>query len=166
MVNNAVSHDQITRFLSKNEFTSKELWKQVKQTLREVESDDGCLIFDDTIQEKRWTEENDIMCWHFDHTVGKSVRGVNMLNALYYSNKVSIPISFEIIKKYQYSDMDTKEVKRKSIITKNELIREMILTAVQNQIKFKYILMDSWYGAKETFEFIQKHKMIYYPRRW
>ncbi len=29
MTNNEVSHDQITRFLSKNEFTSKELWKRV-----------------------------------------------------------------------------------------------------------------------------------------
>ena len=39
------------------------------------------------------------MCWHFDHTVGKSVRGINMLNALYYSNSISIPVAFEIIKK-------------------------------------------------------------------
>ena len=29
MTKNEVSHDQITRFLSKNEFTSKELWKRV-----------------------------------------------------------------------------------------------------------------------------------------
>ena len=158
MVDNAVSHDQITRFLSKNKFDSKALWLKVKKSVREVESDNGCLIFDDTVQEKKWTDESDIMCWHFDHTVGKSVRGINMLNALYYSSGVSIPIAFEIIKKYQYSDITTKEVKRKAIITKNELMREMILTAVKNQIKFKYVLMDSWFGAKENFEFITKYK--------
>jgi len=157
MVDNAVSHDQITRFLSKNEFTSKELWRRVKKTVREIETEDGCLIFDDTVQEKKWTDESDIMCWHFDHTVGKSVRGINMLNALYYSNETSIPLSFEIIKKYQYSDMETKEVKRKAVITKNELMRDMILTAVKNQVKFKYVLMDSWFGAKENFEFIKKY---------
>ena len=71
-----VSHDQITRFLSKQAYNSKDLWKQVKSTVREVESEDACLIFDDTIQEKKWTQESDIMCWHFDHTVGKSVRGI------------------------------------------------------------------------------------------
>ena len=157
MVDNAVSHDQITRFLSKNEFTSKELWKRVKKTVREIESEDGCLIFDDTVQEKKWTDESDIMCWHFDHTVGKSVRGINMLNALYYSNGVSIPLSFEIIKKYQYSDIETKEVKRKAVITKNELMRDMILIGVKNQVKFKYVLMDSWFGAKENFEFIKRY---------
>lgn len=51
MMDNAVSHDQITRFLSKNEFTSKDLWLQVKATVRKIESEDGCLIFDDTIQD-------------------------------------------------------------------------------------------------------------------
>lgn len=158
MVDNEISHDQITRFLSKNEFDSKALWLKVKKSVREVESDDGCLIFDDTVQEKKWTDESDIMCWHFDHTVGKSVRGINMLNALYYSSEVSIPLAFEIIKKYQYSEIETKKVKRKSIITKNELMREMILTAVKNQVKFKYVLMDSWFGAKENFEFIKKYK--------
>ena len=158
MTDNKVSHDQITRFLSKNEFTSKELWKRVKKTVREIESEDGCLIFDDTVQEKKWTDESDIMCWHFDHTVGKSVRGINMLNAVYYSKGVSIPLSFEIIKKYQYSDMETKVVKRKAVISKNELMRDMILTAVKNQVKFKYVLMDTWFGAKENFAFIAKYK--------
>jgi len=94
MMDNEISHDQITRFLSKNEFTSKDLWKKVKNTVREIESNDACLIFDDTVQEKKWTDESDIMCWHFDHTVGKSVRGINMLNALYYSNGCKSTTSF------------------------------------------------------------------------
>jgi len=159
MMDGEISHDQITRFLSKNEFTSKELWLKVKHVVREVESEDGCLIFDDTIQEKKWTDENEIMCWHFDHTVGKSVRGINMLNALYYSNSVSIPVAFEIIKKpIVFSDIKTKKVKRKSEITKNELMREMIGRAINNQLKFRYVLMDIWFSAQENFEFIVKHK--------
>ena len=158
MTDNKVSHDQITRFLSKNKFGSKELWKRVKKTVREIESEEGCLIFDDTVQEKKWTSESDIMCWHFDHTVGKSVRGINMLNAVYYSKGVSIPLSFEIIRKYQYSDIKTRKVKRKAVNTKNELMRQMIHTAVKNQVKFTYVLMDTWFGAKENFEFIVKYK--------
>ena len=105
IMDNSISHDQITRFLSKNEFDSKALWLKVKKVIREIESDEGCLIFDDSIQEKKWTDENDIICWHYDHTVGKSVKGVNILNALYYNKGISIPVSFEIIKKYQYCDI-------------------------------------------------------------
>ena len=154
-----VSHDQITRFLSKQEYNSKDLWKQVKSTVREVESEDACLIFDDTIQEKKWTKESDIMCWHFDHTVGKSVRGINMLNALYYSNEVSIPVAFEIVSKsVQFCDIKTKKVKRESEVTKNELMRDMIKVAINNNLKFSYILMDTWFSSKENFEFIVKNQ--------
>jgi mannose/fructose-specific phosphotransferase system component IIA len=84
MVEGQVSHDQVTRFLSAQEYTSKDLWLQVKSTVRSVESEDGVLIFDDTIQAKPWTDESELMCWHYDHVIGRSVRGINFLNALYY----------------------------------------------------------------------------------
>jgi hypothetical protein len=38
----------------------------------------------------------------------------------------------------------------------NELMRNMIQTALNNQLKFKYVLMDTWFGAKKKFEFIAK----------
>ena len=41
MVNGAVSHDQITRFLSEREYTSKDLWLAVKSAVRQIEQDDG-----------------------------------------------------------------------------------------------------------------------------
>lgn len=56
MVNGNVSHDQVTRFLSVQGYTSKDLWRQVKSTIRSVERDDGVLIFDDPIQEKAWID--------------------------------------------------------------------------------------------------------------
>jgi hypothetical protein len=157
MMEGEVSHDEITRLLSKQEFTSKNLWKEVKTTVRQVEREDACLIFDDTIQEKQWTDENEIMCWHYDHCEGRSVRGINLLNALYYSGEVSIPVAFEVIRKpIQFSDIATCKVKRASTVTKNELMRQIIAQCVQNQLKFRYVLMDCWFAAKENFEFILK----------
>jgi hypothetical protein len=47
---------------SAQEYTSKDLWQQVKSTVRSIEHDDGVLIFDDTIQEKAWTDESDLTC--------------------------------------------------------------------------------------------------------
>jgi hypothetical protein len=67
MVDGEVSHDQITRFLSKKDYTSKDLWLEVKSTVRQLEQEDAVLIFDDTIQEKAWTDESELMCWHYDH---------------------------------------------------------------------------------------------------
>ena len=62
VVDGAVSHDVITRFLSGSDFTNKSLWKIVKPLVREHESKAGCLIFDDVIVEKAYTDENDLIC--------------------------------------------------------------------------------------------------------
>jgi len=49
------------------------------------------------------------MCWHFDHVVGHSVRGINLLNALYYSSGVAIRIGFEVIRKpIQFCEIETQ----------------------------------------------------------
>ena len=52
MVDGEVSHNRVTRFLSAQEYTSKDLWRQVKPTVRWIAREEGVLIFDDTIQEK------------------------------------------------------------------------------------------------------------------
>lgn len=159
MLDGEVSHDRITRFLAEREYTSRDLWRQVKSTVRQVENEDGVLIFDDTIQEKAWTDENEVMCWHYDHCSGRSVRGINLLNALYYSGGVSIPVAFELVRKpLQFCDVKTRQIKRTSNITKNEMMRGMIATCVNNALKFRYVLMDSWFAATENFDFIVNKK--------
>ena len=74
MLDGEISHDQVTRFLSERAYTSKDVWREVKSTVRKIEKAEGVLIFDDTIQEKAWTDENEVMCWHFDHCKGRSCK--------------------------------------------------------------------------------------------
>ena len=157
MVEGQVSHDQITRFLSKKMYTSKELWLQVKPTVRQVERADGVLIFDDTIQEKPYTDENEVMCWHYDHSKGRTVQGFNLLNCLYHVQGISIPVAFELIKKpIEYSDLKTRKRKRASLVTKNELMREMVQVCVRNNLLFRYVLFDTWFASKENILFIKE----------
>jgi len=99
MVEGDVSHDQLTRFLSEQDYTSKDLWLQVKSTVRMVEHEDAVLIVDDTIQEKAWTDESQLMCWHYDHCNGRNIKGINLLNVLYHSNGTSVPVAFELVRK-------------------------------------------------------------------
>lgn len=44
-----LSHDQVTRFLSQQELTEKDLWKIVKPHVRKVQSDDAVFIIDDSV---------------------------------------------------------------------------------------------------------------------
>jgi uncharacterized pyridoxamine 5'-phosphate oxidase family protein len=157
MLEGEISHDKVTRLLSGQSYTSKDLWKHVKSVIRTIENDQGVLIFDDTIQEKSCTDESELMCWHFDHCSGKNVKGINLLNALYHHNGVSIPVAFELVKKpIQYCDIKTKQLKRKSEITKNEIMRQMIDACIHNALKFRFILMDSWFASEENFDFITR----------
>lgn len=157
MVDGAVSHDKVTRFLSNDTFTSKELWKEVKSTVRQIENDDGVLLFDDTIEEKPHTDENEIVAWHYDHSKNDNVKGINILSALVRYGDVCLPVGFEIIKKDVYfCEIATRKEKRKSSCTKNEIFRDMLLKCKNNRLKYKYVLADSWYGCKENMDYIKE----------
>jgi hypothetical protein len=47
----------------KSVVTKNELMGEMIAEVRSVETTDGVLIFDDTVQEKAWTDENELMCW-------------------------------------------------------------------------------------------------------
>jgi hypothetical protein len=161
MLQNSLSHDQITRFLSKRDFTAKEYWLAIKPIIREIENDNGYLIVDDTIEEKPFTDENDIVCYHYDHTKGFSIKGINIVNFMYYTDNVkddfSLPVAFEIVSKTEkFIDPKTNKQKRKSTTTKNEMLRNRLKILVQhNQVKLKYVLFDIWFSSKENMEFIK-----------
>lgn len=153
-----ISHDKITRMLSKDLFTQKNLWQMVKKTIRQIETSEGVLIIDDSIEEKPHTDENDIICWHFDHCQNRSVKGINFLTTLYYNDGYSIPVTYQIVSKTKLViDEKTGKEKRKSPKSKNEHFREMISTSKQNEIKFKYVISDVWYSSSENMMFIKKN---------
>jgi IS4 transposase len=161
LLDGEISHDKITRFLSSEEFYGKTLWKKVKRIVRAFEEKDACLIFDDTIIEKSYMDENEIVCWHYDSKENRSMKGINLLSAFYSSEKngqiIRLPIDYRIIAKTEeYKDEKSGEIKRKSPETKNEMMQEMINRHIQNQVKFKYILADSWYSSSENMRFIEK----------
>jgi len=161
-----LSHDKITRFLSKEYFDEKTLWKKTKKLVRAFETEEACLIFDDTIIEKPYMDENEIICWHYDNKEGKAVKGINLLSSFYSSEKTGqvlrVPIGFRLIEKTEeYIDEKSGETKRRSPITKNEMMQEMIKRQMQNQVKFRYILADSWFSSAENMRFIAKKKKVF-----
>jgi hypothetical protein len=152
-----VSHDRITRFLSKKELDSKQLWKLVKPLVREQEQENGVLIIDDTIEKKPHTQESELVCWHHDHQSNLSVKGINLINYVYSVKDISIPVGFDVIKKpIKFCEIKTHKEKRKATITKNELTRNQLKVCQQNQLRYKYVLADSWFSSKENMLFIRQ----------
>ncbi len=161
VINNRYSHDQITRFLEQDQLDQKEYWKLIKSVVREIETNDSVLIVDDFIEEKPHTTMNTLVCYHWDHKTKQNIKGINIVNFLLYTSidnqtDVSIPVAFEpVFKTKTYVDQTTGKEKRKSETTKNELLRNRLnILVFQNQIKFNYVLWDTWYSSAENMEFV------------
>jgi hypothetical protein len=156
LVNGSISHDQVSRFLASEKRTSAEWWRLVKPYVRQIESEAGMLIIDDSIAEKPYTDENDIICWHYDHTSGGSVKGINFMTALYHSQGLSLPVGFTLIAKSEwYLDAKSGKQKRRSPVSKNDYYRLMVQQAVENQIRFRYVLSDVWFSAADNMMFVK-----------
>jgi DDE superfamily endonuclease len=158
LLDGAVSHDRIQRFLARRDFTSADLWQLVKPHVRAIEQDDGGLIIDDSIAEKPYTDENDIIAWHYDHSVGHAVKGINFLSALYHAPgpDIALPVGFRVVAKTeQYVDKKDGKTKRRSPISKNEHYQALIHQAAANHLRFRYVLNDVWYASAENMMFVQ-----------
>jgi len=166
LLDHEISHDAVTRFLSSEPQTSAALWRVVKPLVRSVESEEGVLIIDDSIEEKPSTDENELISWHYDHATDRTVKGINFLTALYHASEVSLPVAFDLVTKTeQYLDAKTNRSKRKSAITKNERFRLLLRVAVHTQLRFKYVLNDVWFASAENMKFIKHglHKEFVMP---
>lgn len=156
LLNGEVSHDQMQRSLAGAEQDSADLWRVAKPHVRKIESAEGVMIVDDSIAEKPYTDENDIICWHYDHSKQRNIKGINFVTSLYHSQGVSLPVGFELVRKTElYVDPKSGKEKRRSNRTKNEIYRDLMAQAVKNQIPFKYALNDIWFASAENMNFVK-----------
>ena len=58
LMDNTISHDQVSRMLN--------WWQMVKSAVRTMQGEEG-VITNDSIVEKPYTDENELICWHYDH---------------------------------------------------------------------------------------------------
>jgi hypothetical protein len=113
------------------------------------------ICFDDSIEEKRYTDESDLIGWHFDYTVNRAVKGVNFLTAFMNTKGVGLPCSVEFVKKDKtITAPQTGKIKRTSSKTKNEMYREMLRHCDRN-ITIDYVLNDSWHSSAENMQLIK-----------
>lgn len=157
LLGGSISHDRITRFLNATDLDSAALWKLVKPLVRQIQQEDAVLIIDDSILAKPYTDESELVCWHYDHSEQRSVKGINLLTTLYSCQNVSLPVAFETVTKPDLvDDKKTGKTKRRAKLTKNELYRKMLSVCAANQLMYRYVLNDIWYASTENMVFIKE----------
>ena len=150
-----ISHDQVTRWLRSVYLDSRQVWAHAKPLIRRaeraLEADEfAVLVVDDSILEKAHTDPNALLCTHYDHSLGRYVKGLNFVSLLYVAGSLAVPIAVELVEKTQdVTDPNTQKVSQKSPLTKNEMLRAMLRVA-QQQVAYRYLPADSWYASAEN----------------
>lgn len=145
MLDGLLSHDRVTDFLTQSAFDNKALWQQVKPLVRKLGQPSGVLVVDDSIAHKPHSAINGLVCSHYDHSCGEQVKGINFVSLLYCVAGMRIPVGLSVVVKFWQSELQTKQAVWRAMVSKNELFRQMLHQAYQNQVPFSYVLGDSWY---------------------
>ena len=146
----AISHDQVSRMLNRRRLEPADWWQMVKPSVRSMQGEDGVSNSrtDDSIVEKPYNE-NELICWHYDHAQGRMVKGINFITALYTVGEVSLPVTYRLVSKTE-SHIDKKgNRKRRSAVTKNEHFRcHAAKLCAQPDSLCRYVLNDIWFAAE------------------
>jgi IS4 transposase len=152
-----VSHDQIQRWLASSKKDSSHLWKWAKPLVRSMESDDGVLVVDDSVEEKPYTDENELICWHYDPSKERMGKGINFVSLLYGNSNLSVSVDVRLVTKtIRKKDKKTGKEKRVSSESKNHQYRQMLLGAQAKQLRYGYVVNDIWYSSAATMVFVKK----------
>jgi hypothetical protein len=154
LLDGALSHDHLIRWLSQRTYGPAEVWRQAKPLTRQAEArqaagDFAVLIVDDSVLEKAHTAANELICTHWDHSQQRYVKGLNFVSLLYQTGELALPIAVELVRKtgpvYQPK---TGKTSCQRPFTKNEYLQQLLRVA-QPQVAYRYLLADSWSASAE-----------------
>lgn len=140
----ALSHDTVSRWLSDQNFSSDGLWPQVQDL---VEKKKGYLICDDSVLDKRFSRNNELVGRHWSGNEHRLICGIDLVNLVWTKGEECIPVDYRIYE-------SEKEGKK----TKNDHFRDMLDVAKTRLFKPLYVLADCWYGSVENMKYLQKLK--------
>ncbi|WP_028997063.1 IS701 family transposase [Azohydromonas australica] len=145
------SHDAINRYLHDDNVTPEELWNSVKDIIEY--DDDACLIFDDSVLDKNHAHKIDLVRLQYSGNAHRLIKGIGVVNCLYVNLRTG---RYWVIDWRIYApDEDHK--------TKLAHAKEMFDNAIHGKkLRFRTVLMDSWYATKELMKHIHASDKLFY----
>ena len=165
LLERALSHDHITRWLSQATYGPADIWRQAKPLIRQAEArrpagECAVLIVDDSVLEKAHTDANELIVPIWDHSQQHYVKGLNFVSLLYQAGELALPIAVELVRKtVPVYHPKTQKTNCQSPFTKNEYLQQMLRVALpgrpQQQVAYSYLLADSWYASAENMALVR-----------
>ena len=82
------SHDTINRYLIKEKFTPSSLWQNIKKDIQT--SQEAGVIFDDTVLDKRTSENIELVRRQYSGTEHRVLRGIGLINCVYLNQELGL----------------------------------------------------------------------------
>jgi hypothetical protein len=147
----AISHDKINRYLLSEKLTPRLLWDNVKEVI-EID-EEAYLIFDDTVIDKRYSEEIELTRWPYSGNEHGVIRGIGLISCLYVNPRIG---KFWVIDYRIYDPSGDGK-------TKIDHVLDMLKSLVYyKDLSFSTVLMDSWYATNKLMLYIDSLGKIYY----
>ena len=145
------SHDQLNRFLRNDKLKPRLVWEQVKDSI--VFSENGYLLFDDTVADKNYSFAIELVRRQYSGNTKSIIKGIGIVTCVYVNPETN---QFWLINyRIFVPEADGK--------SKLDHVREMFDNAIEyKKLPFRYVLMDSWYAAKELMLHFERSGKIYY----
>lgn len=145
-----ITHDSVTRYLKRGHLPPRLVWEKAAQTIQY--SNNGHLIFDDTVADKNHSEHISPARSQFSGNAKHVVTGIGIVNCVYYNPEIDTfwVIDFRIFD----PENDGK--------TKLDHVEDMLKNAIKRKIIFTTVLMDTWYATKKLMVQINDLGKIFY----
>jgi hypothetical protein len=146
-----VSHDLVNKYLSSNRLTANIIWKHVKNDI--VPSDNGYVVFDDTVLDKSHSRHIDSVRWQYSGNAHDVIRGIGLVNCIYVNPDTN---QYWVI---DYRVFDPSKDGKSKIIHVQEMLQNIV---THKKLSFKTVLMDTWYATYKLMLFIHHLGKLFY----
>jgi len=147
-----LDHNSVYRYLKDERLRPSLIWEKVKDLI--VQTPDGYLLFDDTVLDKSYSFEIDGVRRQYSGNAHGVVKGIGVVNLVYYNAECD---HFWII---DYRLFDPQRDGK----TKLQHLNDMLDAVHARGIKYRTMLMDSWYATTQIMtRLIKEEKIFYFP---
>ncbi len=145
-----LKHDSVYRFLKNSRLTSSLVWEKAAQSI--IYSPNGRLIFDDTVADKNFSREIELVRSQYSGNAHGVIRGIGVVTAVYYNPELD---RFWAVDHRIFAPAQDGK-------TKLDHVGDMLLRAVERGVVFSTVLFDTWYATTELMLLVDRIGKTYY----
>lgn len=145
-----LDHNSVYRYLKQEKLKPRLLWEKVREQV--IYSPAGAIIFDDTVLDKSYSFAIDGVRRQYSGNAHGIIKGLGLVNCVYYNPELD---RFWVLD-YRLFDPE-RDAK-----TKLDHVSEMLDSLAQRAVRFRFVLMDSWYATMPLMTRLIKEEKIFY----